>query len=107
MEENWKLVAHSRSLTALTMIIDSDFQFHHDTLSSVRSILDLVKGDVGCISEIKGAGSIRQRLLDMGLLPKQQFCLRRVAPSGAPVWIELNGTHLALRRAEAAAILVE
>lgn len=71
-----------------------------------RSILDLQTGDRGLIRRILGKGSIRQRLLDMGLLPKQEIWLKRVAPRGGPVWIELNGTQLALRREEASVILM-
>lgn len=71
-----------------------------------RSILDLNTGDRGLIQSILGEGSIRQRLLDMGLLPKQEIKLKRVAPRGGPVWIELNGTQLALRREEASVILM-
>ncbi len=47
-----------------------------------------------------------QRLLDMGLMPKQTIRMERIALGGAPVWIELNGSHLALRREEAEMILV-
>jgi ferrous iron transport protein A len=71
-----------------------------------RSILDLKAGDTGLIGRILGSGSIRQRLLDMGLLPKQEILLKRMAPRGGPVWIELNGTQLALRREEASVILM-
>ena len=71
-----------------------------------KSILDLKAGDTGLIGRILGSGSIRQRLLDMGLLPKQEILLKRMAPRGGPVWIELNGTQLALRREEASVILM-
>ena len=71
-----------------------------------KSILDLKAGDTGHIGRIMGTGSIRQRLLDMGLLPKQEILLKRMAPRGGPVWIELNGTQLALRRDEASVILM-
>ncbi len=71
-----------------------------------RSILDLKAGDTGLIRRVLGRGSIRQRLLDMGLLPKQKILLKRMAPRGGPVWIELNGTQLALRREEASVILM-
>ena len=73
---------------------------------STRSILDLEPGDTGRIGRVMGGGSIRQRLLDMGLLPKQEIRVKRMAPRGGPVWIDLNGTQLALRREEAAAILM-
>lgn len=71
-----------------------------------KNILDLRAGDSGQIGRVLGKGSIRQRLLDMGLLPKQTITLKRVAPRGGPVWIELNGTQLALRREEASVILM-
>jgi len=71
-----------------------------------KSILDLKAGDTGLIGRILGTGSIRQRLLDMGLLPNQTILLKRMAPRGGPVWIELNGTQLALRREEASVILM-
>jgi Fe2+ transport system protein FeoA len=73
---------------------------------TTRSILDLKAGDTGRIGRVVGRGSIRQRLLDMGLLPKQEIRLKRMAPRGGPVWIELNGTQLALRREEASSILM-
>lgn len=71
-----------------------------------HSILDLNTGDRGLIGGILGRGCIRQRLLDMGLLPNQEIWLKRVAPRGGPVWIELNGTQLALRRQEASVVLM-
>ncbi|MCP4447614.1 MAG: ferrous iron transport protein A [Myxococcales bacterium] len=72
----------------------------------LKSLLYLSPGERRRIGEVKGEGSIRQRLLDMGFLPKQDVRLERVALGGAPVWVELNGSHLALRREEAAMILV-
>lgn len=82
-------------------------KFKKIAMNTSRNILDLVPGDSGCIDKIVGGGSIRQRLLDMGLLPEQHIRVDRVALGGAPVWIEFNGTHLALRRDEAAMVLVK
>lgn len=73
---------------------------------SGKSILDLKPGERGHIGAIRGLGSTRQRLLDMGLLPRQEIRVERVAPGGAPVWVMLNGTHLALRRGEAEMVLL-
>ncbi len=73
---------------------------------SETSLLALSIGERRQIAAVKGEGSIRQRLLDMGLLPKQSIRLERIALGGAPIWIELDGSHLALRREEAAMILL-
>ena len=79
---------------------------YSSTSLGTDSILALCAGEMAYISRITGSGAIRQRLLDMGLLPKQELRLKRVAPSGDPVWIELNGTQLALRRKEAESVLI-
>lgn len=73
---------------------------------NLKSIFQLKVGERGLIDAITGLGSTRQRLLDMGLLPRQEIRVERVAPGGAPIWIKLNGSHLALRRGEAEMVLV-
>lgn len=71
------------------------------------SIHDLSPGQTGTVTHVNARGSIRQRLLDMGVLPDAVVELVRVAPSGNPVWIKMEGTQLALRQDEAKAVLVE
>jgi DtxR family Mn-dependent transcriptional regulator len=71
------------------------------------SLHDLRPGQTGTVTHVNARGSIRQRLLDMGVLPDAVIELVRVAPSGNPVWVRLDGTQLALRQAEAKAVLVE
>jgi len=71
------------------------------------SIADLRPGQSGRVRQIEGQGAIRQRLLDMGLLPDTIIELARVAPAGDPLWIKTQGFELALRRNEASSVLVE
>jgi Fe2+ transport system protein FeoA len=49
----------------------------------------------------------RQRLLDMGVTRGARVLVRRVAPLGDPIEIELKGYHLAIRKSEASIIQVE
>jgi Fe2+ transport system protein FeoA len=56
---------------------------------------------------VDGSGAVRQRLLDMGILPGVTIEVERVAPAGDPLWIRLQGYQLSLRRAEAKAIAIE
>ena len=74
--------------------------------ATIRTILHLQQGERCTIKTIVGSGSIRQRLLDMGLLPKQEVFLKRIAPGGSPIWIEISNSQLALRREEAAMVQV-
>lgn len=66
----------------------------------------LKPGFEGRVMQVNAAGAIRQRLLDMGLLPGVTVRVERVAPGGDPVWIQVQGTQLALRKKEAESVLV-
>lgn len=67
---------------------------------------DLQPGQRGRVTHVRGQGPVRQRLLDMGLLPDVEFRLERVAPTGDPLWIRIEGAEYALRSAEARALIV-
>ena len=49
----------------------------------------------------------RRRLLSMGVVPNTQLTVLRVAPLGDPIELTLRDCNLTLRKAEAAAVLVE
>jgi len=72
--------------------------------------MTLADVEAGCevvITRIRGAGAIRQRLLDMGVTRGTTVRVERHAPLGDPVEICVKGYCLALRREEAAGITVE
>ncbi len=70
--------------------------------------LDKLKTGVqGVISEVGGEGILRKRLLDMGLTPKTKIFIRKVAPLGDPIEVNLRGYELTLRADDAANIDVE
>jgi DtxR family Mn-dependent transcriptional regulator len=70
------------------------------------SLSKLKPGERGRIMQVIAKGPARQRLLDTGLLPDVVVQVERLAPAGDPVWISLDGSHLAIRKSEAASILV-
>ena len=53
------------------------------------------------ITKVGGEGVLRNRLLDMGLIPKTQVRVCHVAPLGDPIEIRLRGYTLTLRRDDA------
>ncbi len=72
--------------------------------------LTLADAQHGCdvrIVKIRGAGAIRQRMLDMGITRGVVVRVQRLAPLGDPIQICLKGYCLALRRKEALEIVVE
>ncbi|MCI9418486.1 MAG: ferrous iron transport protein A [Eubacterium sp.] len=49
------------------------------------------------ITAVNGQGALRDRLLDMGLTPRTEVMVRKVAPMGDPIEITLRGYELTLR----------
>ncbi|MBM4463392.1 MAG: ferrous iron transport protein A [Chloroflexi bacterium] len=74
---------------------------------TIRSLEELEPGEKGRVVKVGGNGSITRRFRDMGLVPGSEVEVERVAPLGDPVEIKIKGYHLAIRREEAASILVE
>ena len=68
---------------------------------------DLHIGQDAIIRVVGGKGELRHHLLDMGLTPGTEVTLRKVAPMGDPIEVELRGYELTLRIEEAEKIEVE
>ena len=69
--------------------------------------LDQLKiGDTAVITAVGGEGALRCRLLDMGLTPRAQVTLQKIAPMGDPIQIQVRGYELTLRREDAGRIEV-
>lgn len=65
------------------------------------TVNDLKIGQSGIITAVGGEGSLRNRFLDMGLIPHTHVTLQKVAPMGDPMEIRVRGYELTLRREDA------
>ncbi len=61
-------------------------------------------GQGAIIKQIRGHGPLRRRLLEMGLTPHTEVCVRKMAPMGDPIELRLRGYSLTLRKEDAALI---
>ena len=68
---------------------------------------ELAVGGSAVISAVRGEGTLRCRLLDMGLTPRTRVTLQKVAPMGDPMQITIRGYELTLRREDAKLIDIE
>lgn len=59
------------------------------------------------VKRVAGGGSLRRRLLEMGVIPGIVIKVEGVAPLGDPVEVRVRGYLLTLRRNEAASVFVE
>ena len=71
-----------------------------------RTLKDLKPGQGAKIIAIGGAGALKRRLIDMGLTPGCDVFVRKIAPLGDPIEINIRGYELSLRKADAEKILL-
>lgn len=64
-------------------------------------------GHEAVITTVGGEGSLRCRLLDMGLIPKTWVRVEKIAPLGDPMELRVRGYALSLRKEDAREIQVE
>ena len=64
-------------------------------------------GQVVQVTRVAGEGSVRRRLMELGLVPGTRVELLRVAPLGDPIELLVRGASLSIRKAEASAIEVQ
>jgi len=67
---------------------------------------DVGSGEICMIKKHRGNGSVRQRLLDLGFIPKRKVQVIRSAPLKDPIEVQIGDAYIALRRTEARLIEV-
>lgn len=70
------------------------------------TIASLKKGDLAIIKDFD-VESIPLKLLEMGCLPGNTVELIQIAPFGDPLYLNINGSHLAIRMETAREIEIE
>lgn len=71
-----------------------------------HTIADLKRGERGIITDVSSV-HIPLKLLEMGCLPGNAVQLLQLAPFQDPMYLNINGTHLAIRKETAVHILID
>lgn len=71
------------------------------TLKSVKI------GDSAKIVKIHSQGAIKRRIMDMGITKGVEVTVRKVAPLGDPIEVNVRGYELSIRKSDAEVIEVE
>jgi len=104
------LAASWRSRRAFRVAAELDGRRWGDALwrsVSPRSLAELQIGVDARIVDVRGADSLRLRLLEMGFVPGTAVRVIKCAPFGDPLELRLRGGHISLRAAEAGWITVD
>lgn len=64
-------------------------------------------GETVTVVKLHGEGAVKRRIMDMGITKGVSVTVRKVAPLGDPIEINVRGYELSLRKADAEMIEVE
>lgn len=67
----------------------------------MRTLKDLKVGESAVVAKLYGEGALKRRIMDMGITKGTTVFVRKVAPLGDPMEINLRGYELSLRKADA------
>ena len=73
----------------------------------MRTLKTLKPGQSARVIFVHGQGALRLRIMEMGLTPGTPVRVRKIAPLGDPIEIQVRGYALSLRKADAALVAVE
>ena len=73
----------------------------------MTTLKEIKCGQTVKVKKIEGVGATRRRIMDMGITKGSEVYVRKVAPLGDPVEVNIRGYELTLRKFDAEMIIVE
>ena len=67
----------------------------------MKTLRDAKVGDPVVVVKLHGEGAVRRRIMDMGITKNVEIFVRKVAPLGDPIEINVRGYELSLRKSDA------
>ena len=73
----------------------------------MNTLKDVKIGKSAKVVKLHGEGAVKRRIMDMGITKGTVVTVRKVAPLGDPIELNVRGYELSLRKADAETIEVE
>ena len=73
----------------------------------MHTLKEVKCGDTVSVVKLHGEGAVKRRIMDMGISNGTEVFVRKVAPLGDPVEVNVRGYELSLRKADAEMIEVQ
>ena len=73
----------------------------------MKTLKDVKPGQTVTIVKLHGEGAVKRRIMDMGITKGVQVYVRKVAPLGDPVEVNVRGYELSIRKNDAEMIEVQ
>ena len=73
----------------------------------MKTLKDVKVGENAVVKRLHGEGPVKRRIMDMGITKGVELHVRKVAPLGDPMELNVRGSELSVRKADAEMIEVE
>ena len=73
----------------------------------MKTLKEVNTGETVIVSKINVTGSVKRRIMDMGITKGVSITVRKVAPLGDPIELNVRNYAVSLRKADAENIFVE
>ncbi len=73
----------------------------------MKTLKEVPIGSTVKVVKLHGEGAVKRRIMDMGITKGIEVYVRKVAPLGEPIEVNVRGYELSIRKADAAMIEVE
>ena len=73
----------------------------------LKTLRDVKVGETVKVVKLHGEGATKRRIMDMGITKNTEVYVRKVAPLGDPIEVNVRNYELSLRKADAEMIEVE
>ena len=73
----------------------------------MKTLKDVKIGGTAKVVKLTGTGAIKRRIMDMGITKGVTVYVRKVAPLGDPIELNVRGYELSIRKEDAEMIEVE
>ena len=73
----------------------------------MKTLMDAKVGETVTVRRLYGEGPVKRRIMDMGITRGVAVQVRKVAPLGDPMELNLRGYELSVRKADAEMIEIE
>ena len=67
----------------------------------MKTLREAKVGQTVTVVRLHGAGAVKRRIMDMGITRGTQVHIRKVAPLGDPIELNVRGYELSVRKADA------
>ena len=72
----------------------------------MKTLRDAKVGETVKVAKLHGAGAVKRRIMDMGITKGVEVFVRKLAPLGDPIEVNVRGYELSIRKADAEMIEV-